>query len=84
MLQTGVLSKLMIRNGVMEINGGGLVPIMGLLVFLFISRVSKYLEVAVFKFYPAGQYNLQVLMYYYYNVCIILLYLHTCIIVTNN
>ena len=40
--------------------GVGLVPTMDLLVFLFINSVSKYLEVAVFKFCLASQYNLQV------------------------
>ena len=58
--------------------GGGLVPTMGLLVFLFISRLSKYLEVEVFKFCPAGQYNLQVfpnvlLLYYCIYILVLLL-----------
>ena len=60
--------------------GVGLVPTMGLLVFLFISRVSKYLEVAVFKFRPAGQYNLQVfqnaLLHYCIYILVVLLLLN--------
>ena len=61
--------------------GGGLVPTIDLLVFLFVSRVSKYLEVPVFKFYPAGQYNLQffqiiLLLYYYIYILVLLLLLN--------
>ena len=58
--------------------GGGLVPTMDLSVFLFISRVSRYMEVAVFKFCPAGQYNLQdfqnkLLLYYCIYILVLLL-----------
>ena len=60
---------------------GGLVPTMGLLVFLFISPVSKHLEVAVFKFCSAGKYNFQVfqnvlLLYHCIYILVLLLLLN--------
>ena len=67
-----MLSKLLIQNGVMDINGGRVSSNNGF------TRVSKYLEVAAFKFCPAGQYNLQVfqnvlLLYYYIFILVLLL-----------
>ena len=61
--------------------GGRLVPTIDLLVFLFVSRVSKCLEVPVFKVYPAGQYNLQffqitLLLYYSIYIFVLLLLLN--------
>ena len=61
--------------------GKGVDPTMSLLVFLFIIPVSKYLEVAVFKFCPASQYNLQLfqnvlLLYCCIDILVLLLLLN--------
>ena len=61
--------------------GVGLVPTMDLLVFLFINSVPRYLEVAVFKFCLASQYNLQVfqkvlLLHYCIYILVLLLLLN--------